>query len=347
MILFDAPVHPDALTAFVREVPIEQNLNLLNLFPAEYLDTNTVDFAEIVRRNRTAQFRSFDGSIHVTERDAGSEKRVRLMPLSDSLNETEYERLQRQFAQTGGTNVSALERAIYNDAENLTRYMLNRMQLAWGQLISNQGALTINESGNGLKGFTADFGVPAAHKVTPAVAWSDHDNAKVITDLTIWHDEYKKLAGPAGAVRMDTVTLRHVLRNKEVIDDLYGATQGKTRAKLSDLNDYLREESLPVIQETTDSQVEVDGVATPVIEPGTVWFAPANIRELGYTAWGVTATALELVEAQESELEFGDASGIVGVIDKIGPPYRKFTFVDAVALPILSNAKKLLVAKVL
>lgn len=347
VIFFDAPVNPDALTAFVREVPQEQNLDLLNLFPRREVQSNTIDFAEIVRTNRTAQFRAFDGSIHVTARDAGSEKRVKLMPLSDSLNETEYERLQRQFAQTGGTNVRALEQAIYNDAENLTRYMQNRMQLAWGQLISNSGVLTINESGNGLKGFEADFGVPASHKVTPTVTWDDHANATVITDLTAWHDEYKKLAGKAGAIRMDTVTLRHVLRNKEVIDDIYGATDGRTHAKLADLNDYLRDEGLPEIVQMADSELDVDGVSTPVVEEGTVWFAPANIGDLGYSAWGITATALELVESNLSELSFEEAAGIVGVVEKVGPPYRKFTFVDAVALPVLTNANKLLVAKVL
>jgi hypothetical protein len=75
-IFFDAPVEPDALTSFVREVPIPSGLTLSTLFPRRDLDTNTVDFAEIVRTNRTARYRSWDGRIHVSERDTGSEKRV-------------------------------------------------------------------------------------------------------------------------------------------------------------------------------------------------------------------------------------------------------------------------------
>ena len=58
-------------------------------------------------------------------------------------------------------------------------------------------------------------------------------------------------------------------------------------------------------------------------------------------------TALELVDSNLSELTFREAPGIVGVVEKVGPPYRKFTFVDGMALPVLSNAKKLLIADVL
>ena len=70
-IFFDAPVAPDDLTTFVREVPTNSQLTLSQLFPVRLVDDNTVDFAEIIRTNRTARFRSFDGRIHVSERDTG------------------------------------------------------------------------------------------------------------------------------------------------------------------------------------------------------------------------------------------------------------------------------------
>jgi hypothetical protein len=79
-ILFDGPVSPADLTTFTREVPIPRDLTFLNAFPARYLTTNTVDFSEIVKTNRTARFRSFDGRIHVSQRDGGSDKRVKLFP---------------------------------------------------------------------------------------------------------------------------------------------------------------------------------------------------------------------------------------------------------------------------
>jgi hypothetical protein len=45
-------------------------------------------------------------------------------------------------------------------------------------------------------------------------------------------------------------------------------------------------------------------------------------------------------------MSFADAPGIVGVVEKVGPPYRQFTFVDAVAMPILAQPKRLFVATV-
>jgi hypothetical protein len=345
VIFFDAPVSPDALTTFVRNVPLEATLRLLDEFPTETTEDNTIDFAEIVRRNRVAKYRTLDGSIHVSARDSGSTKRVKLMPLSDSLNESEYERLQRVFAKTGGTFTEAMEEAIYNDAELLTRYMQNRLELAWGDVLTD-GILTINE--NGVKGFEADYGVPANHKVTATVPWTDTANAKVITDLTMWNDIYIETnGGPAENIRTSRRVIRLMTRNKEVIDNIYGAADQRTRVKLSELNDFLSEEGLPTILEAYDGKLEVDDVATRVIADDKLLFTPANLRDLGYTAWGITATALELVESNLSEYTFREAPGIVGVVEKVGPPYRKFTFVDGMALPVLTDARKLLIADVL
>ncbi len=44
MILFDAPVSPDALTAFVRRVPTPSNLVLSAMFPTTYRPSNTFDW---------------------------------------------------------------------------------------------------------------------------------------------------------------------------------------------------------------------------------------------------------------------------------------------------------------
>src|SRR5690349_14767046 len=100
-IFWDAAVPPDAQTTFMREVPFGANLGLLNLFGRQDHQTDTIDFAEIVRTNRVARYRSWDGRVHVSERDAGSESRIRMIPLSSSLNMGEYERLQYQYSTLG------------------------------------------------------------------------------------------------------------------------------------------------------------------------------------------------------------------------------------------------------
>jgi hypothetical protein len=73
---------------------------------------------------------------------------------------------------------------------------------------------------------------------------------------------------------------------------------------------------------------------------------PPNVADLGYTAWGVSATALELVNSARRTCPSRrrPASSVWSI--KSGPPYREWTFVDAVGMPVLSNPKLLMVADV-
>lgn len=342
-IFFDAPVEPDALTTFVREVPFGTDLALSRMFPTRLYQTNTVDFAEIVRTNRTARYRSFDGRLHVSERDTGSEKRVKLAPLSSSLSMGEYERLQLEFARAGGTNQAALANAVYNDAENLTREVHNRLEQAWGDTLTD-GKLTISE--NGYAG-EADYGVPANHLVAPATAWSTIATATVLTDLLAWSDTYKATTGQAPATMETSNRVQRLMqRNAEVIAAVAGTNTGRTRVTQAELNDLLASEGLPTIRPTYETSVDVDGTPTRVIPDDRVLFLPADLASLGHTAMGLSATALELVNSNQSDLSFEQSPGIVGVVIKSGPPFRQFTYVDAVGQPVLTNARFLLIADV-
>lgn len=343
-IFFDAPVSPDDITTFTREVPTPGEFALLNQFPTRMVDDNTVDFAEIVRTNRTARYRSFDGRIHVSSRDTGSEKRVKLLPLSSSLTMGEYERLQLQFARTGGTNQQALANAVYNDAQNLTREVQARLEQAWGDVLTD-GKLTINE--NGFQG-EADFGVPSEHVETAATVWTDTANADILTELTDWVDVYVATNGTRpGSIRTSLRVQRLMQRNAEIINAVHGSAAGRTNVTLADLNALLQSEGLPTLEEPYDTRVDVDGTSTRVVADDRLVMTPANLADLGYTAMGVSATALELVNSGASDLSFENAAGIVGVVDKSGPPYREQTLVDAVGMPILANARLLFVADVL
>lgn len=344
-IFYDAPVSPEALTAFVRRVPTPSENTLSAMFPSEFKQSNTFDFAEIVQKNRTAKYRAFDGSIHVSQRDGGSTSRVPLAPLSSSIGIGEYERLQLEYARTGGTFVEGLVQAIYNDGENLTREVLNRVELAWGDVLTD-GKLTIDE--NGLQA-EADYGMPGNHAVTPSVQWTAANlaTATPLTNLVAWCDVYAATNGSAPASMMTSLARIRVLqRSKEVIDAVYGSTQGRTRVKLTELQDLLESEGLPKLLPAYDSKLSVDDVDTRVIADDKVIFLPENLGDLGSMAWGVSATALELVNSAKADMSFGDASGIVGVVVKDGPPFRQNTFVDAVGQPVLKDARKLMVADV-
>lgn len=342
VIFFDAPVEPDALTTFIREVPVPSELRLLEESGERFETDNTIDWAEIIQTNRTARYRSFDGRIHVSARDAGEEKRVKLIPLSTSLSLGEYERLQLEFARTGGTRQEALARAIYNDAFRLTREVQNRLEQAIGDVLTD-GKLTINEGGLVSE---ADFGVPANQIVTAAIAWTDTTNATVLTDLVAWYDVQKGNGVIPEVIRTSNRVIRLMTKNKEVIDAVHGATQGRTRVTIDDLNSLLASEGLPPVVASYDTQVDVDGTATRTIPDDRLLFTPASLADLVQVAMGISATALELVDSNLAEMEFEEAPGIVGVVEKDGPPYREYTFVDGVGMPILADAKRLLVADV-
>lgn len=342
-IYYDAPVAPVDLVEFVRSVPLGPELQLMPQFPTRMFDSNEVDLSEIVRTNLVAKYRNFDGSISVSDRDSGSLKKVKLPPLSDSRNEGEYERLQRQFAQIGGTFKERLATAIYNDAEALTRHLQNRLELAWGDLLTD-GKVTIQENGVNAE---FDFGLPSNHSPNPTVKWSDTTNSKPLSDLISWAETYRKTTGSKpGAIRATQSTISLLQRSKEIINAVHGDQTGKTRANRNELNDLLTSEGLPAITEVESFVAEVDGTDTRAMPDDRVWFTPAALSDLGFLAVGTSATALELVSSSPVDFSAASAPGFVGVVEKVGPPYRQFTFVDGVALPILSDARRLLVAKV-
>lgn len=344
-IVFDGPVTPDALTTFVREVPTPADQVLNRLLPDRYFTRNTIDFAELTRTNRTARFRAFDGRLHVSERDITSTKSVKLPPLSSSISVGELERLQLEFARTGGTNTRAIVDAIYDDATRLTREIQTRMEQARGDVLLD-GKFTL--TGEGGLFLEADFGVPAGHIVAAATPWSTVATVDIIADMRAWVATYVATNGfrPGGFVTSERV-LGFMLQNagiRTLAASLIGTPGLVTEQTLAGALSSFR---LPPLLFTYDTKFDLDGVTTNVLPDDRVIFVPPNVADLGYTAWGVSATALELMNAANVDLSFEEAPGIVSVVEKTGPPYREFTFVDAVGMPMLANPKLLFVADVL
>ncbi|MGZ4588681.1 MAG: major capsid protein [Mycobacteriaceae bacterium] len=343
-IVYDGPVLPDDLTTFVRAVPQPAQFILNQILPDDHVQTNRIDVGIITRTNRTARFRAYDANLHVAQRDVGQVTAVTLPPLSDSLAMGELERLKLEFARTGGTNQNAFVEAIYNDAETLTHYVQNRMELARGDVLVD-GKFTL--TGEGGLNIEADYGVPAGNFVTPGTLWSTTASADVLGDLNNWLTYYIGINGYAPeAMWVSRATLIQMLSNtamRQSMATLVGVAALLTREQL---DAGLASRGLPRIAGVYDANVDVDGVITRTVPANKVIFTPPAGTPFGRTLWGVSATALELVNSGETEMSFEDAPGIVGVVEKSGPPYREFTFVDAVGMPVLDNPKALMVATV-
>jgi len=343
-IVYDGPVLPDDLTTFVRAVPQPANFILNQVLPDVHVQSNEIDLGQITRTNRTARFRAYDANLHVAQRDVAQVTRVTLPPLSDSLSMGELERLKIEFARTGGTNQNAFIDAIYNDATTLTRYVQNRMELARGDVLTD-GKFTL--TGEGGLTLEADFGIPAGNFVTPATLWSTTATADILGDLNTWVTYYINLNGYApDGMWISRQTLTQMLSNTALRQS--AATLVGTAAFLSrqQLDQSLASHGLPGIKGVYDANVDVDGTTTRTVPANKVIFVPPPGTPFGRTVWGITATALELVNSGEAELSFEDAPGIVGVVEKSGPPYREYTFVDSVGMPVIDNPRALMIATV-
>lgn len=344
-LFLDGPVPLDATVTFTQSIPTPSNLAFSNLFPRKQFDTDEVDFGTLVKTNRVARYRNWDGAPWVSLRDTGSEKRFKMLPLGGQLSQGEYERRQIQFAGVmgAGSVQKKLADAVYNDLETLTFQTLNRLELAWGDVLAD-GVLNIAENNVYQQ---LDFGIPANHVATAAILWSTTSTSTPISDLIAWSDVYEATNGMRPATFRTSLKVQRLMqRNTEVINMVKGSAAGVTRVALTDLNSLLESEGLPTMTDASvyNSSFDVDGVTTRVIPDNKLLMLPANISDLGFTAWGTPTTTMELAE---KKVQIETSAGIIGVVVREdGIPFRKFAFVDAVAMPVLADPRKIFVATV-
>lgn len=344
-IVWDAPVPPDDLTYYMREISPAPELQLSQLVPITYREEHTFRWGEITKRNRLAKYRAFDGRIPVSARDESEDKEVRLAPFSNSLNLSEYERLQLQFMRMQGGNRRVLVDALYSDADNLVSTMHNRVELALGTTMVT-GKFTVNE--NDFMG-EADFGVDPLNFFTAAIAWTTTATAKAGDDMRAMYARYKLSRGVKdGQWLMADTTVSLLRSNAQIVAEAIGTNTGRTRLTMAEFRAWLEQEELPTVITSIDTILYDEDTASDVrvFPEDKVAIVPTQIGDLIEFRFGLSVTALELIRSAKSELAFGDGAGIVGMVLKEGPPFREFTFVDAVGMPIIKNAKAIVVGDV-
>jgi hypothetical protein len=352
-LFFDGPVSIDDAINFVREVPIPSNNALTMMFPRRDVVGDELDFTELTITNRVIKFRTWDGAFKPVPRDTGLEKRVKMPPLGGFLEVGEYERRQIEFASSGGTLTQRLVDAVYNDLANLTRYAYNRIELAWGDLLTD-GKLTISENGLIQE---IDYGLAAGQNVTPGVLWSTVATADPLANLIAWNAVYAAANGGMGFGRFLTTTevVNYLISNTKLINAIRGSAAGVTMVSIDEINRLFNSFGLPSLEVPTlaaqnggslyNSSMDVDGVTTRVLAANKFLALPADLGTLGTTAWGMPTTAMDLAASKNVQVEV--APGLVGILDRESdPPYRKRTYVDGVGMPALVDVKKLFVATV-
>lgn len=343
-LFLDGPLPLEDVIVYTQGVPLPSNTELQQAFPRRTYGTDEIDFATITKTNRLAQFRNWDGSFWTSPRDSGIEKRVKMLPLGAKLGVGEYERRQVEFAKVGGTIQSVLVDSIYDDLDTLTGYVYNRLEMAWGDVLTD-GVLTISENGVQQQ---LDYAIPGNQLVTASTLWSDTANSDPLTDLIAWYDVYRVINGSGpGQFKCSLTTARQLQSNTKLINAIKGAQTGVTRVTLADISDLFAANDLPPISMSSvyDSFFVNDAGSTVRPIPANKFlFLPADLSALGFTAWGTPTTVMEMLD---SGVQVETGAGVIGMIVKAeAPPFNKQTYVDAVALPVLADPRKLLVATV-
>jgi hypothetical protein len=346
-VLWDAALPPEAITTFARNVPLDQSYILNRILPDRYINDIEVSVDEVTITRQAAKYRAWDAPPAPLTRGSYVTKKVALPPLGGFLGKGERERLELERLNTGGQRAERIAEAIYNDTQIGVDAVNARVEIARGDLLTD-GVVNIDENGTVVE---ADFGVPGSNIGATLTSWATVGSATPLSDMRAWSKAYRDLNGfsPGGFICSEDVFF--YLMENEAIRDLYGpaGTNQPDLVTEDQLTSTLRARRLPPLLFTYDAQVNVDGATVDVLPSDKVIFVPPAGVELGYTAWGITATALELSRAGAQGHEtFRSGPGIVGIVDKdVRPPYREEVVVDACALPVLTNPKALMVMDVI
>lgn len=338
-LIFDGPVSPDAATAFVRQVPPAPSNVLNTILPDRLVNEQVIKWSEYSPESRTAQFRAYDGNIPSIERDSMISKQVEMQPVSVMNGKGELERLGLERVRQEGGAANAVAQAIYDDLTLTAKAVHNRVEQARGDVLLD-GKLTINENGVIAE---ADFGVPANNLVSATTDWDD-SSATVVTDIQEWAEHYREVNGfdPGGMI-VGRRILGLLQRNSEFREYAGIKAGGPATVTLPTVTGILSDYGLPPVGLVYDNVI---GGSRVLPDEKIIFVPPAGV-ELGYTYWGVTATALELLNAAQSDLSFTEAPGLAGAVVKDGPPFRERTLVDAIVLPVITNPKALMISTVL
>lgn len=341
MLIYDL-VDTQELQGYVRGIQIEEDRNRFVL--SQYLPNREVD--EIEWRANTGTLRDQDAALvraWDTESPIGNRQGItRLMgelpPISKKIRLGEEERLRRRALERSSS--AELVNAIYDDAGNMARAVLARVEMLRGELLFN-ASLTINENGVAQ---TVTFGRAGGHTVTAGTLWSNTATATPVSDLRTWVSTYITTNGvPPAFILTSTDVVSNLLLNAQIRALATNVAGTPALVTVDTVQAVLQAFGLPPIV-TYDVNTRVAGTATRVTPANKLVLMPPANEPLGNTIFGITAEALELADAQQVTID--QTPGLVSVVEKTFDPVATWTKAAAVALPIMPNPNLTLTATV-
>ena len=332
------------LTAFAREIPQRADLILTQLI----LPVRNINNVKYRTRSGSvtvsaAKFRAFNAP---TPRLAvqGETKITEgwLPPLGGVQDVEELQTILLELSR--GADSTGLVDALYDATALETVAIWARLELAAGELLA-EGSIQIEENGFLQE---IDFGVPSANKVTPATAWTN-PLANRLQDEVAWIQQLADSGFAPGRV----LTSRRVIQGFSTNASYKGAYWGVSNAEaatkpalsLEQVNSVRGTYGLPPLL-SYDAQVNVDGAMVRTLPENAYVLLPGDATALGSTTFGLTAESLVLSSGSNPRITREDASGIISTASFTDNPVSYQTKTTAVALPILDEARAILIAKV-
>jgi hypothetical protein len=334
---------PQELQGYARGILEEEDRNRFRL--SAYLPNENID--EIEWRVTGSDFRLPDAAkvrAWDTEAPIGSRQGLRrlmgeLPPISKKMRLGEEERLRKRALERG--NNQGIIDAIFDDVRNLTLSVASRVEMMRGEVLQT-GKIVFAENGVDT---TVDFGRKAGHTTTAAIKWDQPATATPIANLRSLVQTYIDTNGVSPAyVLTSTQVITNLLLNAEVRALATQVSGVPAIVTVQTLQTILQAFGLPPFV-PYDTNVRVDGVQRPVLDPKKITLMPPASEPLGATFYGTTAEALELQEARAIGNE--DAPGLTATTHKLDDPVSIWNKVAAIAMPTLPNPDLTLTATVL
>lgn len=328
-----------AITAAARLLPAPPTTALNEYLPDVTTPDIEWEISRISDANRAARFRSYDAPVEIGSGPSVVRQSGEIPAVGEGYLVGEYRRLLQE--QMRGSNISEpLRNAVLNYVQRGVATIHNRIELARGQVLTT-GKFTL--SGEGRLHIEADFGVPGGNFVTPAAPWTS--TSDITGELATW----AALAKIAPDVMLvGDLALPKLLKSQE-LRDMYGNSFGTpNQLTVEQANQVLAARGLPVVVPVRRNRVMVPDPSTGAYVEQDVFHREKIVMLpkgfLGETKWGPTFEALEL--ASTGVIEAQQAPGIVAAVYREGNPGKRFTVVNAVAIPVLAEPDSLVVADV-
>lgn len=327
-------VNPVVLTTTVRDAPEPPGIGLNAILPDRLFTSFKAVWDDVTRTNRSAHFRAWDAATKVGKRDNASRKEAEFLPLGEQYLLGERDQLELAAMETGGDASAQVRRIVFDDAVRGANATRIRMEYARGDVLRD-GIVSITDDGLDL---SYDFDLDADHEHTVAATWATASTdipTHIGTFMDLWYDD----GGGDAVLTVSRTTLRHLLTNEKfrALASINGFTP--STLSLPQLNSIMEGYGWPQIR-VYNSSFDFDGATTRVIDAQFALLTPLNPLDLGYTAWGVTAEALTLAQAQMISVD--GAAGLTAVVTVEDEPVKTWTKVTGVGLPVLTNPKRLI-----